>query len=288
MKKEMTSRKMNMVVEEVKALGIDCKRQLVHKNNKDEEALVLCDAKFGNAKPNVYFCDFDASKTAKEIAKDIVKRIDNVPVVNIDVDDIFKLENVFGTIINAELNADYLETVVHRDIEDLAIVYRLKVNSISDIDNVASTVVTNQVMERMGVREEDLYNAAIKNLEEPLVTPMFDMLMGIDNGISLSEIDRDKLEENPMYVLTNKEKWNGAFCMVCTDVLDRLCDLYGDDIYIIPSSIHEVIVIPQNDSDVDGLTEMIQDINRSVVDQREVLSNHPYSYSKGGKIEEAI
>ena len=85
----------------------------------------------------------------------------------------------------------------------------------------------------------------------------------------------------PMYVLSNISRMNGAACMLYDGVIRKFAEYWRTDLYIIPSSIHEVIMIPDNGSaEPERLLEMISDVNDTQVSAEEVLSYGLYHYSR--------
>ena len=59
----------------------------------------------------------------------------------------------------------------------------------------------------------------------------------------------------------------------------KIGDEFGDDYYLIPSSIHEVILIQKRDlGDVSELNNMIREVNLTQLSHDEILSNHYYTY----------
>ena len=98
----------------------------------------------------------------------------------------------------------------------------------------------------------------------------------------------DMLDEEscPMYILTNKERRYGAGTIFYPGIMEQAQKLLGDNFYILPSSIHECILIPEEGNyDQDRLSEMVAEINEQHVDAREVLSDQAYYYlKKDGRI----
>ena len=88
-------------------------------------------------------------------------------------------------------------------------------------------------------------------------------------------------ETVPMYVLTNRQRLNGACCILYQDVLKQVAGRLGDSLYILPSSIHEVIAIPASASgNPKELSQLVQEINIAEVAPEEVLSDHAYYYDR--------
>lgn len=95
------------------------------------------------------------------------------------------------------------------------------------------------------------------------------------------EVEKLKSDrELNMYVLTNSIRTNGATCISYPDILKDFADKHQSDVYIIPSSIHEVILLPEKDLEIDGFNQMIAEVNRKELDPTEVLSDHMYMYSR--------
>ena len=90
--------------------------------------------------------------------------------------------------------------------------------------------------------------------------------------------------EQQMYVVSNKNCVNGAINAFKEDVLTDLANKIGSDLYIIPSSIHECIIISTDFGDPDEASEMIHFVNADFVQEEEQLSDHVYIFSKVGGI----
>ena len=91
-------------------------------------------------------------------------------------------------------------------------------------------------------------------------------------------------KEKQMYVLTNKERSLGAGTFLYPGVLKQAEELLGERFYVLPSSIHECILIPEEEGMYqEALTEIVTEINESQVDPKEVLSDQAYFYSAEDK-----
>ena len=88
--------------------------------------------------------------------------------------------------------------------------------------------------------------------------------------------------EIPLFVLSNGDYMNGASVMLYKDPLRDFANYMGHDLYILPSSIHEVILLLDDEyvQSSEELREMVRETNRMVVDQEEVLSDHIYHYDR--------
>ena len=90
-----------------------------------------------------------------------------------------------------------------------------------------------------------------------------------------------------MYVLTNTDRQFGACYMTDTKLLESVAQMEQDDLYILPSSIHECMIVPSRwENDAEGLGEMVREINRTQVAEEEFLSDCVYYYSRAsGQVE---
>ena len=199
-------------------------------------------------------------------------------------------DNVFFTLINAEQNREILKTVPHREFEDLAIVYRWNLGN--DSLGTYTNLVDNDLAKKEGLTENDLYNSANKNTKELfpiLVKNMNEVISeiifgesGIDEEMQkeFSEVMQETPDENCMYVITNESKLFGAASMLYEEPIHELAEQVGGDLYILPSSVHEVIAVPADFGSPEELAEMVYEINMEQVDINDRLSNQVYHYDR--------
>ena len=112
----------------------------------------------------------------------------------------------------------------------------------------------------------------MKNIEESVIMNLGEMLFGMTG--------KNMGTETPMVVVTNESKVFGATEILKSETLAKIAEDFDDDVVILPSSIHEVICVPLNDIDGNPMVGMVRDINRSVVDPKEVLSDNVYIYNR--------
>ena len=103
----------------------------------------------------------------------------------------------------------------------------------------------------------------------------------IVKGLKYS-LEQDGYEtDSDMYVLTNESKLNGAACILYENVLYDFAQKLGADLYILPSSVHEVILLPKLSMfEKDELVNMVKEVNTEGVAADEVLSDHVYEYNR--------
>ena len=100
---------------------------------------------------------------------------------------------------------------------------------------------------------------------------------------NLLEIGEDE-KQDVMYVLTNSLRNYGAACLFYPHVLEMVGEMLKEDYYVLPSSVHEVIIVPESKAlDADEMSEMVVEINETQVEPEEVLSDHAYFYQRDSK-----
>lgn len=88
----------------------------------------------------------------------------------------------------------------------------------------------------------------------------------------------------PMYVLTNASKVNGSGILARDGVLDKIGELLGKNFYVLPSSIHEVLIVPDNgDMQAKELESMVKEVNATQVAPADLLSDKVQYYDRAAK-----
>lgn len=104
---------------------------------------------------------------------------------------------------------------------------------------------------------------------------------GACDNVNIKEEMDEFLEKNPMHVLSNIKKIHGSVCFLYPGVIDELAEKFGGSIYILPSSVHEVILLADSGRDnPDDLKEMVRVINETQVDPEDILSDSLYYYNR--------
>lgn len=188
---------------------------------------------------------------------------------------------LFMTVINAEEHKNDLATMPHTIIGDLAIVYKIMIQTTDD--RFCSARVTNQLMDQYGIDVNKLHNDALissPNMMKPEILPLETMLMGIPKDIALEE------KEHQLVVLTNENHTEGAATMFYAGILNDLATKLNHSLYIIPSSTDECIAVCDSlNLNHEHLENMLHEVNNSsLVDPDKKLSDHLYHYDKDARI----
>ena len=183
-------------------------------------------------------------------------------------------ERIYYTVINKERNNALLSEVPHRELLDLAVVYRISIRMGSDI--AGSALVRTEMMQYWNTDENELFQIASDNTPRLLgceLTNMWDILSeiyGKNNGF----VDYPPY----MYVASNRERCNGAGVIFLNrDFRNMVTERIGGSLIILPSSIHETILVPfSSDIDRDTVLNMVTEVNKNEVQDIEILSDNVY------------
>ena len=275
--------------------GEDMKVEIaaIQKNNGiQKEAIVFSDKK-DNLQPLIYLDSvYSQYCTGAELSACVGFAVGVCrSVMDLNIDMAYKnWEDVRGkievTVINKAWNADAMPGIPHKEFLDLVLYCRVIIDR--NGNGVASTIVRNHMLREWGISEEELWEAAFSNLktEEFDIKDVNEVLGFIfrEGGLS-GTLDKNEFEP-VLYVLTNKYQNRGAVGMLRTDLLEKFAEQGGCDLYILPSSIHEVLLLKDDEMPVDELRKMVRSVNRGVVDEIDRLSDEVYYYRRGsGKVE---
>lgn len=211
--------------------------------------------------------------------------------LKVDVDSIKEMvcnweqakQQIVGRVVNTYRNESLFESMPHFDKMDLSMMFGLCLTQ-SDlaIDGIATIRVTNEMMDRWGVTEKELFDQAVDNMNRMYPFRVMDMAALLEEVMGPGAMLFDDMQltsEEGMYVITNTTKLNGACVMFTDEAFAQLADRLGD-LYIMPSSIHEVIAVSAKHFEAEDLAEMVREVNATEVRPEEQLSDHVYHYSK--------
>lgn len=283
----------------------------VKKNNGIELTGIMIEEKNCNTSPTIYIDDFFSDYQKGTGLNEIVESIWQLYRRNrfeesVNLSDFIEYESakkqIAFRLVNYEKNKELLKEVPWKKFCNLAVIFYYSVME-PPFCGKASILIDMEHMKRWKIGTEELYKTAMENT--PLLFParienienvMMEMLesgfgqtgaKGVKPGWEdelLDQLERDfASEENriPMYVLSNTHKLYGAACMLYPDILEKFSKKINNDFYILPSSIHEVILLPFSGNSSDAaLLEMVTEINRTQVEESEVLADSLYCFSR--------
>ncbi len=271
-------------------------RTVLKNNDRAMDGLVISEPG-QNLSPTIYLNGFyrrmeEENASFSDVMDDVVMLYrNNRPAKELDAAFFLEYKNVKPRIIyklvSRSRNEKLLAEVPHMEYQDLAVVFQYYLDEKSM--QSATVLVRNEHCKMWKVDVEELWQVACENTPKLLpyiVSPMYDVLAQMMGVPVDSELLAD-IAELPLYVTSNKQRMNGAAVMMYPKMLAEFADCVHADVCIIPSSIHELILIPMVPGmEFGDLGELIEMVNTTEVPPEEVLSDHPYFYRReSGEIE---
>lgn len=247
---------------------------------------------------NRYYEEYHLGRSIDSIIADILELYNTTrPSESIDVSfftdyDSVK-ERLAFKLINTSKNEELLRSVPHISYLDLSLVFYCLIST--DENGCASILIHNNHLELWNISIETLYKQALQNTpilldyELQNMTDLLSDLMTIGKlNYTISEEEYNEFHDMysddnnyPMYVLSNSAHTNGAGCILYEGLLKDFSEKMDADLFVLPSSIHEVIIIPAyTKGSIDELNQMVKDVNMTQVAEEEILSDHVYFFSR--------
>ena len=231
--------------------------------------------------------DFDHVMTQASFI--YAKALKDTPKIDEDVitDPEYVRKNVFMQLVNYEKNKKMLEKEPHVRFLDLAIVFRVVVDK--NESGITSYLIKNELLENIGLEVSDLEEIAERNTKNmfPVVATDIDEVVDIQQDMMADILPKDR----PNWIVaTNNIHMNGAIFMAFKDELEKVADSMESDFYIIPASIHEVILVQDADvSYTEMLKSTIADVNTTMLAAPDFLSDSLYKFTRStGTVEEVV
>ena len=216
----------------------------------------------------------------------------------IDTMSVLSKENILNStylmVINAKSNQKLLSETPHYFIAEgeLAVIPRLNINI---TDKSGFIIIKNGMLPVLQMTGEEILRVGKNNMVEQNLFEINSLLAETmhlmdEKGEDISDDFSEFFVENTpkTFVITNKDKKLGACCLVCPEVIETAINKLGIDCYILPSSIHEVILVEKRggSEDLEYLRDCVKQVNRQSIPAAEILSDKVFVYNaKTKKIE---
>ena len=179
-------------------------------------------------------------------------------------------------LIHAKKNEVLLKSMPYIAYLDFAIVFYILIEV--DESGTATIPITHELTQLWGVSLDEIQQNAFCNAPTLLPASFKPMQIVINELMGTNCVEGECIEDL-MFVLTNSLRTFGAACILYDGILDKISEEIGENFYILPSSIHEMIIVPESSSPSRAhLDEMITEVNQTQVDEEEVLSDCVYYY----------
>lgn len=242
----------------------------INKNNVVLDAIRLCG--HTNTQPVVYIDKEEFLSTdISEIVKSLNETFEAYSLGDIDTskfcDKTFIFDHVYPRLVSkANLSWIKEEGYVYSKFLDMAVLYFVVISS--EDSQMRSFLLNGKHIG--GLDPDEIHRRSIVNLRKEVdVVPFSQMFMewfGVES-----------FQGPEMWIVTNKWRINGAACMLLTELLEDLSDMFGDDFILLPSSVHEFIAVPVGVArDLNDFLAMVREINESTVAPEDRLTNNVY------------
>lgn len=225
---------------------------------------------------------FQGGYDMETIVNDIIKIIeeDRVTTDNSIVDKLTNFEivknNIIYCLVNYEKNKERLKGYIYERFLDLAKVYY--VNMTLTDKSMGKVMIRKEMLRIWGVNENIVKQCGDENT--PRLYPVQCMCLQ-QNPL---EDETDEGKSLKMILVTNITMREGARVMAYPDMMKKLAEKEQSDLFIIPSSVHEVLVVPYSEGEEENLLSMIKDVNSSCIGREEVLSDSLYIYHRSNNM----
>ncbi len=270
-------------------------------------------SKNANIAPVIYlesfYADYEEGKTFGTIMNEIIKIYwDYVPKEDYDFKKLLDFEyvkpRICAKLCNAGKNTELLKTAVYTEYLDLAVLYYIELDNLQI--GTGNVTIRKEYAKDWGVSINELSAIALENsvrkFPAKLISmneffedylrkkPAFvDMIREAEYGGYCDYLDAIKKTEPMLWILTNSKQTNGSSAILYPGVIEEFAKKRGSNVFILPSSIHELILVPEScidesgrdwDEKVDELKSMIAYVNDAEVSEGEFLSYSLYYYDK--------
>ncbi len=239
---------------------------------------------------NPYYENYKKGESLDDIVNEVIKAYDEAKeeTTRIAIPTRMEFEEMKSRIIyrlvNYEKNQVLLESVPHYRMLEFAVTFHCLIRR--DEEGIGSVRITEEHSKSWGVSVEELCNVAMentKNIFPAIIRPMEDIVYDAikqETWTPQKEVVTLPASFNSsMYVLTNSCGINGASCLLYQGLLELFYNQLGTDFFLLPSSIHELILVPVGEErDKEHLEEMVKEINQTQVALEEILSDTVYNY----------
>lgn len=238
-----------------------------------------------NVSPTVYlnsfYTQFTAGRNEESILREIIQTYEIHKSRMVYCADYFRSfdrlrDKVVFKLISYEANRKLLQSVPYRKVLDLAMVYYVLFEQTREGN--AYALLNSSSCKAWDIAEEDLYELAKINSEILLparITSMYDLLRNDMGYYDMPLVD----DGSELFVLTNVRGIYGAACILYEGILETFANQYHKDIILLPSSIHEVLMIPESkEISAEEYKQLVREVNQSAVEPEEKLSDSVYIY----------
>lgn len=159
------------------------------------------------------------------------------------------------------------QEIIKADYLNLEAFVRIPLITFAD-ECLATAKANKEILETLDITEAELWESARERMKDRFIVKSMTEMLGLPAF----------MDDGLLKVGTTKEKMHGASILMYPEVFDRITT---EDLYILPSSIHEVIIVKANgDFSPADLFSLVGEVNATEVEPNEVLGQAVYKYNK--------
>ena len=261
------------VKEVTKTNGVKKVGLTISQENDEISPVIYIDQSIKDIEENKVTVD-NVVKSIVDMYEEVAKTKDDNPygIVGLIENKETILDNVLPFIMNRDKNNELFNQVPHRRYLDFIVVYKIY----SNVDGETATItITHDLADQMEMSESELYDAAIRNQKKkkPVIQSLGSLLGGM-----LGDIDDDT--DPGLVLLSNEDYMYGSSLILIPSIIEDIAKGIESDVYILPSSIHELLLLPAPLMDDESeILDIVRDINKNVVQPDIFLSDNIYKFS---------
>lgn len=279
------------ICEEIKnrVKHVEVQTQTVTKNNAVELRAITIFEKGARVAPTIYLGMYYEEYISGTELDTIINRIIELYQQkryqgNMNMEELLQWDNIKDKVvcrlINREKNKEMLKNVPCIPWCDLAVVFCLVLKD--DTEEMATAIINQNLCRTWKKSIEDLMEVAKKNTIAMFPAKKTSLRNVIESMMGECDLPYDDIKDN-MIVLTNTKLSHGAITFLYPDILAEIAEELQTDLYILPSSRHETIVMPANIMDRQEVLAMVKDVNETAVLDTDFLSDNIYCYDRENK-----
>ena len=261
------------------------------KNNDHKKDAIIITMPGSQVSPTIYpenyYGMYESGHTVEYITSQILDGCINSFDLSFPSSDLFYdmdyvRDRITFRLINAPMNKELLKGVPYVPYLDLAIVFFLLIDSNDDL--LSGFMIHDSHAAQWDLTTDELYSLALKNTPGLLPIKLSNISEFLCAHMEEHQDIADVLDytsdyDLPMYIMSNEHNVSGAATLLYPDAISSFAKKEGSDILILPSSIHEVILVPMSPGlTADYINEMIAAGNSTLSNPEEILSDHYYYY----------
>ena len=203
--------------------------------------------------------------------------------------DFEKVRNrIIPKLINAAANKELLDNIPHRQIADLAVIYQVYYTMDNGIESTLK--ITQALLDIYRLTIDELHQLAVRNMENIFEMKFTGLMQQLTEAFALST-NQDPMNftevrnpvDEPIKVLCLSEYSGGASAVLSEKIMNTVIERMGKDFYILPSSLMEVLIIPNEMLKVSEMKEIVRTVNIEAVEKEDFLSDEVYVYNTESK-----